>query len=172
MRAPMSRSPSHPRPEGAERVLVRASGVHGRGLFARQSFSKGERIIEYVGNRVTKAQSNAITTKQWEQGRVYTFELNSRVDLDGSPMWNTARWANHSCDPNAETEIVRGRIWLVAKKKIAPGDEITYDYNFPLDDDLAPCRCGSSKCLGYIVGRQHASRLRKRLAAGELPKKK
>lgn len=156
--------PRRVRPDGAENVRVRRSGVHGRGLFAARDIAKGERFLEYVGHRVTKAESERRTERQWARGRVYTFELNSRYDIDGSPLWNVARWANHSCTPNAETEVVHGRIWLTALRKIRAGEEVAYDYNFPVDDEPAPCRCGSRRCRGYIVGSQHAAKLRRWLA--------
>lgn len=151
-------------PAGAENVTVRTSGVHGRGLFAARDLAKGERVVEYVGHKITKAESDRRTNRQWARGRVYTFELNSRYDIDGSPLWNKARWANHGCDPNTETEVIRGKIWLTALRDIAAGEEITYDYNFPVDDEPAPCRCGSPRCRGFIVGSQHGAKLRRWLA--------
>ncbi len=152
---------ARPPVQGAKNVRVSTSGVHGRGLFAARQITKGQRVVEYVGHKVTKAESERRTQRQWTRGRVYTFELNARYDIDGSPLWNKARWANHSCDPNTETEIIRGRIWLVALRDIAVGEEVTYDYNFPVDDEPAPCRCGSRRCRGFIVGSQHARKLRR-----------
>jgi SET domain-containing protein len=159
----MGRSKRARKPEGWQNVAVRRSGVHGWGLFARTDLAKGERVVEYIGEKVTKAESERRTNAQWARGRVYTFELNQRYDLDGSPVWNKARYANHSCDPTCETEIIRGRIWLVAIEDLVKGDEITYDYNFPVDDDLAPCNCGAANCRGYIVGSEHRAKLRRKL---------
>jgi uncharacterized protein len=148
-----------PRPEGAENVIVRRSGVHGRGLFAARDIKKGERIIEYVGEKVGKREGTRRTEAQWAKGRIYTFELNERHDIDGSVKWNTARLANHSCDPNCESDIIRGRIWVVALKDIRKGEEITYDYNFPVEDDLLVCKCGTKKCRGYVVGSGYGRQL-------------
>ncbi len=129
--------------------------------------------MEYVGHRISKQESEDRTAKQWTRGRVYTFDLNKKWDLDGSPLWNKARWANHSCDPNTESENDRGRhIWLMARRRITAGDEITYDYNFPLEDDLVRCKCGSAKCRGYMVGSQWTGRLRKRLEKDRLAKQR
>lgn len=147
------------RPWGAGNVLVRRSGVHGRGLFARRDIRKGERIIEYVGEHVGKREGQRRTDAQWAKGRIYTFELNARTDIDGGVRWNTARLANHSCEPNAESEIERGRVWIVALRRIKAGDEITYDYNFPIEEDMIQCKCGAAKCRGFVVGSQHGRAL-------------
>lgn len=142
-------------------VEVRSSGVHGRGLFATRAFRKGEHIMEYGGVKVPKKEGERRTQVQWDQGRVYTFELSRRKDIDGSPRWNLARLANQSCDPNAESHNEDGRhIWIVAMRPIRKGEEITYDYNFPMTDPPPPCRCGSPKCRGYMVGEEHVAELR------------
>lgn len=138
---------------------MKGSGVHGRGLFARRDIRKGERIIEYVGEKVGKREGTRRTEAQWAKGRIYTFELNKRYDIDGAVRWNTARLANHSCAPNAESEIVRGRIWVQARRHIRKGEEITYDYNFPVEEDLLVCRCGARNCRGYVVGSEYGREL-------------
>jgi uncharacterized protein len=154
--------PEYPevRPPRSPLVKVARSGVHGRGLFAAQRIKKGERIMQYGGVKVPRAEGRRRTEKQWARGRVYVFELNQRYDLDGSPTWNIARLANHSCDPNAESQNERGRaIWIVATRDIEPGEEITYDYNFPFEEDPLPCKCGARNCRGYVVGHEYVAEL-------------
>ena len=143
-------------PEGWEYVEVRKSKLHGRGLFAARDLPKGTYVMEYIGERVEKKESDRRTNAQWKDGRVYTFELSKRFDLDGSVKQNIARLANFSCDPNCES-INEGsrKIWIVAMRDIKQGDEITYDYNFPLVEPPPLCHCGSPKCRGYIVGSDH-----------------
>jgi SET domain-containing protein len=149
-----------PPPKEWEYVRVGRSGVHGRGVFAARDLPKGTCVMEYKGERLTKREGNRRTEEQWETGRVYTFELSRRVDLDGSPEWNVARLANFSCDPNCESENDGGRrIWIKALRDVAAGEEITYDYNFPLVEPPPKCRCGSAKCRGYIVGSDHVKDL-------------
>jgi SET domain-containing protein len=149
-----------PQPEGNEYVEVRRSGVHGRGLFATRALPKGTHIVEYRGERVSKKESTRRTDAQWAKGRVYTFELSRRFDLDGSPAWNVARLANFSCAPNAESQNERGRkIWIVATRDIRKGEEIAYDYNFSFVDPPPVCRCGARRCRGYIVGEEHVPEL-------------
>ncbi len=140
-------------------ITVKKSSIHNKGVFARKDIPKGTRIIEYVGEKVTKAEGNR---RQWasmdksrknsRNGAVYIFELNKKTDIDGGVRWNTARLINHSCDPNCETKITRGRIWIVAIKDIKKGEEISYNYNYDLDDFIEhPCRCRSRNCVGYIL---------------------
>lgn len=147
-------------PVGWEYVRIGQSSVHGRGLFAARDLPKGTRIMQYLGERVPKKEGNKRTDAQWEQGQVYTFELSTRVDLDGSIESNVARLANFSCEPNAESfnEDSR-RIWIQAMRDIRAGEEITYDYCFPLMDPPPVCRCGAKRCRGYIVGEDHVDEL-------------
>lgn len=168
---------TQPRPTTSEWVRRGRSGIHGGGLYARQDIPSGTRVIEYVGERITKAESDRREERRVAQrdagqdGCVYVFELNKRHDIDGNVSWNTARLINHSCDPNCETDIIRGRIWILARRDIAAGEELTYDYGFDFDDwRLHPCRCGSSKCIGYIVHSKHRWRVRKALKAEQVKK--
>ncbi len=72
------------------------------------------------------------------------FELDERWTIDGSSRRNLARWANHSCRPNAESDVVGGKVILRAIRNIRPGDEITYDYGeeyFELFLKRAGCKC-------------------------------
>jgi uncharacterized protein len=151
--------PRRRRPFGAENVRVRRSGVHGRGLFAARDIRRGERVMEYVGKKVGKREGQRRTDAQWARRRIYVFELNDRYDIDGGVPWNKARLANHSCEPNCESQIERGHIWIVALRNIRAGDEITYDYNFPVEDDLLRCRCGAKRCRGYVVGSGYGRQL-------------
>ena len=149
-----------PQPEGYEYVKAKRSKLHGRGLFATRDLPKGTYVMEYVGERVDKKESEKRTDAMWEEGRVYTFELSRRFDLDGSVEWNVARLANSSCDPNCESINEGGRkVWIVAVRDIRQGEEITYDYNFPLMEPPPVCRCGSPKCRGYIVGADYVKDL-------------
>lgn len=149
------------RPEGWENVAIQRSGVHGRGLFATRDLAKGTYVMEYKGERISKAESDRRTAAQWERGRVYTFELSRRFDLDGAVRSNRARLANFSCDPNCESINERGRhVWIVAVRNIRKGEEITYDYNFNWDPPPPVCKCGSPKCRGYIIGSDHVEQLK------------
>jgi SET domain-containing protein len=69
---------------------------------------------------------------------------------------------NHSCAPNCRAEVVRGRIWIVARTDIPAGAELTFDYGFSLAEGrLHPCRCGAARCAGFIVNAAQRWRLRR-----------
>jgi SET domain-containing protein len=101
---------------------------------------KGTRVLEYTGPRLTNAEAEEIEN----YGGRYLFEVNSRWTIDGSPRSNIARYANHSCRPNMEAEIVKGRVMLRAIKHIEPGDEMTYNYGRDYREIFIPvCKCGN-----------------------------
>lgn len=163
--------PAEPAPTTSPWVRQAASAVHGTGLYASQPIPRGTRIIEYVGERITKAESNRrdevrlARQAAGQDGCVYLFEINQRHDLDGAVTWNTARLINHSCEPNCETEKARGHIWISALRDIAAGEELTYDYGFDWENWRDhPCRCGTPSCFGYIVKRNQRWRVKRVLA--------
>lgn len=109
----------------------------GLGLFATRPFKKGERIIEYVGRTISAAEAYTSRSK-------YLFEVNARRTIDGTVRTNVARYINHSCRPNCEPEIERGRIFIDARKGIKVGEELSYDYGEEyFNEHIRPfgCRC-------------------------------
>jgi SET domain-containing protein len=151
--------------------LVRAarSGIHGRGVYARVAIPDGTRIIEYTGERITKAEAaqreeqRAKRERRGGDASIYIFDLNRRYDLDGRQRSNLARLINHSCEPNCRAEVIRGRIWIIARRDIPFGAELTFDYGFSLAEGrLHPCRCGAPRCAGVIVNAAQRWRLRRR----------
>jgi uncharacterized protein len=142
-----------------ELVLFQASPIHGRGGFAKRALPKGSRILEYVGERIDKQES----TRRCEANNVYIFFLNETQDIDGDVDWNLARFLNHSCSPNCEAEVDGARIWLVARRDIGAGEELTFNYGFDLEDYRDyPCRCGSPNCVGFIVAEEYFDHVRQR----------
>jgi len=138
-----------------EWVEIRKSKVHGNGGFAAKDIPKDTRVIEYVGRKMTKTESDKQQDKEQKDAWVGVFELNKTTDIDGSVEWNHAKNLNHSCDPNCETDIIRGHIYIIALRKIKKGEELTYDYNFDFEDDEDEeyeCRCGAKNCRGIIIG--------------------
>jgi uncharacterized protein len=132
-------------------VEFKESPIHGVGGFAKGGIGKGTRIIEYVGERISKGES----VRRCEKNNEYIFGLNEEEDLDGNVAWNPARFFNHSCEPNCEAELDDGRIWIIATRDIQAGEEITFNYGYDLVDYREyPCRCGAPKCVGYIVAEE------------------
>jgi hypothetical protein len=87
--------------------------------------------------------------------------------------WNSARLINHSCKPNCRAEIIRGKIWIIAKREIPEGAELTFDYRYGFSNWREhPCRCGTDRCVGFIVAAEYRWRVRKILKAGRVEAKK
>jgi uncharacterized protein len=138
------------------------SPIHGQGGFAKAVIPKGTRILEYLGERISKAES----LRRCEADNQYIFALNATEDLDGNVAWNPARLLNHSCAPNCEAELQDERIWIVASRDIQAGEEVTFNYGYDLTDYLDyPCRCGSPNCVGYIVAEEFFEHMARRWAS-------
>lgn len=97
----------------------------GLGLFATAPIKKHALIVEYSGPRIPTAQAHARERKGRSK---YMFEISGRWSIDGGGRDNMGRYANHACRPNAESVLIRGKIFLKAIRRILPGEEITYDY--------------------------------------------
>jgi SET domain-containing protein len=126
----------------------------GLGLFALKPIKKGDLIAYYRGRRITNDEADKLWTK-------YLFELNSRWTIDGSNRRNFARYINHACRPNAETDVKKLKIVITALKNIEPGEEITYNYGRAyFNAFIKPKGCVCTAC------RKKRSLARKAAAAG------
>ena len=117
----------------------------GLGLFATEAIARRALIVEYSGQRIPTAKAQEIESRRANK---YMFEIDARWTIDGATRRNLARYVNHSCKPNAEAELVRGRMMYRARKNIATGEEITVDYGeeyYELYLAKGGCRC--SACL-------------------------
>ena len=151
------------RPPKAGRVNewmeLRGSPIHGLGAFALQDIPKGTRIIEYTGEKISNAEADRrYDDDTMKNHHTFLFILNTKQCLDATFEGNESRFINHSCDPNAEAFIPRGRIWIEAIKPISKGTEIAYDYGYEDDPKYTTedylrygCRCGAKNCRGTIV---------------------
>ena len=125
-------------PEG---LSVRRASA-GLGLFATRPFKKGERIIEYVGRIISEKEAYTSRSK-------YLFEVNKRKTIDGATRKNIARYINHSCRPNCEPEIEKGRVFIDTIRPVKVGEEFTYDYGKEyFDEHIRPFGCRCAKCSG------------------------
>jgi SET domain-containing protein len=111
----------------------------GLGLFAESEIPKGACIIEYTGVELSKEQEEKSNSK-------YLFEIHSRKTIDGAPRWNTARYINHSCRPNCEPNIHKGRVFIHARRRIKPGEELNYDYGKNYFNQFLKGICACVKC--------------------------
>jgi SET domain-containing protein len=148
---------------GGARTVVRNSPVHGRGVFARVAIRKGARLLEYKGRRISEAAADErYPDDDSKPAHTFLFLLDDGTVIDANFEGNSARWINHSCDPNCETEEdENGHVWIDAIRYIRPGEELFYDYNLVLDEPLTPllkeryrCRCRSGNCRGTLFGKR------------------
>jgi hypothetical protein len=116
----------------------------GLGLFATRPIKKGTKIVRYFGPILDsrKKEEDAIENK-------YLFELNNRWTIDGSVRENVARYINHACKPNAESDVKprKRKVFIRAIKNIEPGEEINYDYGTDyFKAYLKPIGCKCESC--------------------------
>jgi SET domain-containing protein len=142
----------------------RNSPIEGRGLFALRDIGAGGRVVEYKGERISKAESARRCAAREKaaggDGRVFVFTLDGTLDLDGDVPGNPAKFANHACDENCEVVLENGRLWLRALRDIVAGEELTFDYGFALAGYFErPCHCGSPNCAKFIVAKTERPRL-------------
>jgi uncharacterized protein len=139
--------------------VVRRSKIHGKGVFARRDIPKGTRIVEYLGDRIShKEADERYEGHDPNDNHTFLFIVDRRTVIDGGVKGNDARFINHSCDGNCESEIEKGRVYIEAIKDIGKGEELGYDYQIgrskedpPNVDEIYACRCGSPKCRGTML---------------------
>ena len=140
-------------------IEVRASSLHGRGVFARRRIRKGTRIIEYLGDRVSHPEADRrYDSKTSEDAHTFLFIVDRGIVIDGGSNGNDARFINHGCDPNCESTIDDRRVFIEAVRTIQPGEELTYDYQIGRDktdppnvDEIFACHCGAASCRGSML---------------------
>ena len=138
-------------------LMIRSSSIHAAGCYTTSRIAKGVKVVEYTGPRISKKEADA----HFKDSKItYLFGIG-----DGSKVINghgMAMYINHSCDPNCETEELRGRVWVISLRSIAPGEELTYDYNlYDGDEDEARCYCGASNCRKTMYSPEEIARRKK-----------
>jgi SET domain-containing protein len=153
-------------PRSKPSYVVRSSGIHGNGVFARALIRKGARIIEYRGIRSTiGVEREKPASNPKDPYHTFLFELSDGTAIEGGVARNPARWINHGCDPNCETVEDDGRVYVHAKRTIRAGEELTYDYRLGLPGRITErlrrayaCYCGAKTCRGSMLLEPSSSR--------------
>lgn len=158
---------------------VRRSRIQGRGAFAIRPIRKGQKIDEYLGQRITHEEADRRYDDNDGRHHTFLFVVNDDLVLDARYGGNDARFLNHSCTPNCESEIEDDRVFIKAITAIKPETELVYDYRFDWQDAFEPedvryyaCRCGTPKCRGTIlmVPRYLKATVKEWLAGNDVPK--
>jgi hypothetical protein len=141
-------------------VSVRGSKIHGWGLYADQPFNKGDVVAEYIGEYVGNPVAD-VREKVYQEQRIqdYQFRLDDKLVIDATMKGGHGRYINHNCSPSCYAKIIPApdtnlkRVMIIAQRDIEINEEITYDYQFPLELNLAariPCNCQSEMCRGFM----------------------
>lgn len=141
---------------------VRGSPIQGLGVFAVRRMARGARIIEYTGERITHQEAaERYDDDRMERHHTFLFTVDETTVIDAAQEGNEARFINHACDPNCEAVNEDGRIFIEAIRDIAPGEELTYDYNLEREGPyraswkrIYVCRCGAPSCRGTLLASQ------------------
>jgi hypothetical protein len=143
----------------APQIEVRESPLHGLGVFAARRISRGTRILEYLGERISHGEADRrYQHKDAADNHTFLFIVDTRIVIDAGVDGNEARFINHACVPNCESVIENRRVFIDALRTIEPGEELTYDYQIqreaqdpPDIDAIFACRCGSDGCRGTML---------------------
>ena len=139
------------------RTVIKRSDIEGWGVFATEDIPAEEMIIEYVGEIIRPPISD-IREKQYCDAGIgcYMFQIVPGEIVDATKCGNAARYINHSCAPNCYSKTItlenkRQVVVIIAKRRIQRGEELSYDYMFPLDEtDRVKCECGARNCRGFM----------------------
>jgi uncharacterized protein len=161
-------------------IVVRDSSVHGRGVFATRRIEKGERIIEYLGERVSHDEADRrYESKEENDSHTFLFIVDSKTVIDAGVDGNDARFFNHSCNPNCESVVEKRRVYIEAIRAIEPGEEMTYDYQIYKEegdpeniDEVFACRCGYEHCRGTMLWPPEPKKKRPRAKKKAAPAKR
>ncbi|KAF5187072.1 Histone-lysine n-methyltransferase atxr7 [Thalictrum thalictroides] len=139
-----------------KRLRFQRSKIHDWGLVALEPIEAEDFVIEYVGELIRPRISD-IREHEYEKmgiGSSYLFRLDDGYVVDATKRGGIARFINHSCEPNCYTKVIsvegQKKIFIYAKRQIFAGEEITYNYKFPLEEKKIPCNCGSRRCRGSM----------------------
>lgn len=152
---PMAMRFRHLKNTAREAVGVYRSNIHGRGLYCKRNIDGGEMIIEYAGEVIRAALTDK-REKYYESKGIgcYMFRIDDHEVVDATMHGNAARFINHSCEPNCYSKVItvdnKKHIVIFALRSILKGEELTYDYKFPIEDVKIPCSCGSRRCRKFL----------------------
>ncbi|ACQ98693.1 SET domain protein [Burkholderia pseudomallei MSHR346] len=166
----------------SRRIVVRRSGVHGKGVFAAVPIKAGERVVEYKGERISwKEALRRHPHDPDDPNHTFYFALEEGGVIDGKIDGNSARWINHSCAPNCEAEEVGGHVYIHALRDIDEQEELFYDYGLVIDARLTKklkreyvCHCGAATCRGTLLAtsEEDEGKKKKKAKKGGKDKKK
>lgn len=139
-----------------KQLVFGRSGIHGWGLFAMEAIQRDDMVIEYVGEVVRQAVADMREERYTKlgMGSSYLFRIDESNVVDATSAGYLARFMNHSCEPNCYARVISvegdKKIVIYSAVDINDGDEITYDYKFPIEDEKIKCTCQAPGCRGFL----------------------
>lgn len=144
-------------PDAKRRTRIIRSEIDGWGVFATEDIAAEQLIVEYVGELIRPALSDLREARYQNMGiGCYMFQIVPGLIVDATLCGNAARFINHSCAPNCYSKTLtlpdgREVVAIFSKRRIQRGEELSYDYQFPFDDDdRVVCGCGAVQCRGFM----------------------
>ena len=138
------------------RLVIRSSAIHAAGCYTMDPIRKGARVCEYTGPRMDK---DVADLRYQDRFVTYLFGFGEgNMVIDG---FGTAMFMNHCCEPNCETHEEEERVFVIALRDIAAGEELVYEYNlYDSDDATQDCYCGTKSCRGTMFAEAELERRR------------
>ncbi len=135
------------------RLRVGPSPIDRCGVFACEAIPPGRKVIEFSGERISRQEARRRFLRAWRRGRaraIYPACADLYWTIDPSRGGSGAERINHSCEPNLAPRRIHGRLLLFSRRRIRPGEELTFDYAFRKGEPLVTCRCNARTCRGTI----------------------
>lgn len=126
------------------------SRVQGTGAFSKRDFKKGDRVTQYTGELISEEEADR---RHANRTNTYLFDLGDGTVIDATESSNPAKYINHSCQPNCESEQEDDEINIYAITDIQADQELFYDYNLVQDEDdedIEQCNCAAPSCTGIL----------------------
>lgn len=142
-------------------VFPGKSAIHGWGAFSTKKISRGDMVIEYVGELVRPSVAEMRERLLYDKlvgAGTYVFRLNADLCVDATRSGNLAHLLNHACSPNCASRTITVKqanggtvdyVIIFALRDIEAGEELTYDYRF-CGEEILYCSCGSTECRGMV----------------------
>lgn len=134
-------------------LRIAHSRIDRYGVYACEPIPRGRKVIEYTGKRASRRGCRPRLhrrDRRRDLRRTYLISVNRRWVLDGAAGGSGAEFINHSCEPNLHPRTFCGHVLLFSVRNIRRGEELTWDYKAPKDEEHTPCRCRSPFCRGTL----------------------
>lgn len=152
--------------------IVRASSLHGKGVFAACDIPEETCILEYKGKRITTEEADELPSYSPDDpNHTFFFSLSCGKIINGGDRGNDARWINHSCAPNCEARENQAgtKLYIYSLRDIAEGEELFFDYALEIEGrktkklkEQYRCLCGAPECRGTMLALPKRSKKKKK----------